>query len=333
MKIAVLGSGGVGAYFGGRLAAAGEDVTFIARGAQLAALQQHGLEIESPNGDLRLEQLRATDRLDSIGAFDVVLLTVKMYDVDTAAAALPPLIGRDTVVITLQNGVEAVEMVAHHVGADHVAGGVAYVVVVVDRPGHLRHTAAQQLVFGERDGSRSARLVAFEQACVRAGFQATASPHIETDLWIKFIRLSTWSGMTSVMRSPMGVIRHQPDALQMMLAAIEEAIAVGRAGGIVFPPTVVDDTKKLIYNFPAESKSSMLEDLERGRRLELPWLSGAVVRLGREAGVPTPIHQFITTVLTPFVQGSNVSASAAGGRFGEGSPELAGPGSASEGGP
>jgi 2-dehydropantoate 2-reductase len=306
MKIAVFGSGGVGAYFGGRLAAAGEEVTFVARGPQLTALRRQGLEIESPNGNLRLPGLRATDHAATIGVVDVVLLTVKLYDVDAAAATLGPLIGPDTVVVTLQNGVEAVDMVARHVGHDHVAGGVAYIVVVVDRPGHVQHTAAQQLVFGERDGSRSARLVAFEGACRRAGFQATASTHIETDLWIKFVRLSTWSGMTAVMRSPMGVIRSQPDSLEMMLTAIDEAIAVGQARGIVFPPTVVEDTKKLIYNFPPESKSSMLEDLERGRRLELPWLSDAVARLGRETGVATPVHQFITTVLTPFVSGSRV---------------------------
>ncbi len=304
MKIAIFGSGGVGAYFGGRLAAAGQDVTFVARGPQLTALRRQGLEISSPNGHLRLPSLRATDHIDSIGPVDVVLLTVKLYDVEVSAARLGPLIGRDTVVVTLQNGVEAVDMVARHVGPDHVAGGVAYIVVVVDRPGHLNHTAAQQLVFGERDGSRSPRLVAFEEACRHAGFQATASANIETDLWVKFVRLSTWSGMTSVMRSPMGVIRAQADALEMMLTAIDETIAVGRARGIVFPATVVDDTKKLIFNFPAESKSSMLEDLERGRRLELPWLSGAVVRLGREVGVPTPTHQFITTVMTPFVHGA-----------------------------
>ena len=304
MKIAVFGSGGVGAYFGARLVAAGEEVTFIARGPQLTALRRQGIEIESPNGNLRLPGVRATDHAATVGPVDVVLFTVKLYDVEVAAATLAPLIGPDTVVITLQNGVEAVDMVARHVGKEHVAGGVAYIVVVVDRPGHLHHTAAQQLVFGEPDGFQSRRLLAFEDACRRAGFQGTASTHIEIDLWIKFIRLSTWSGMTSVMRSPMGVIRSQPDALELMLTAIDEAIAVGRARGIEFPPTVVEDTKKLIHNFPAESKSSMLEDLERGRRLELPWLSGAVVRLGREAGVPTPAHQFITTVLTPYVNGA-----------------------------
>lgn len=303
MKIAIFGSGGVGGYFGGRLAAAGEDVTFIARGPHLAAMQQDGLHIESPNGDAHVSAVKATDQIDSIGPVDVVLFTVKLYDVDAAAATLAPLIGPDTVVVTLQNGVDAVDMVARHVGAEHVAGGTAYIVVVVDKPGHIRHTTSQQIVFGERHGSRSPRLVAFEQACARAGFQGKASESIDTDLWIKFVRLSTWSGMTSVTRSPMGVVRADPELHAMMMGAIAETMAVGQACGISFPPTLVDDTKALIQSLPPGSKSSMLEDLERGRRLELPWLSGAVVRMGRQAGVATPIHHFITTVLGPLANG------------------------------
>jgi 2-dehydropantoate 2-reductase len=305
MRIAVFGSGGVGGYFGGRLAAAGEDVTFIARGAHLVALQQGGLHIQSPLGNADLPKVQATDRPQAVGPVDVVLFTVKLYDVDAAAATLGPLIGPDTVVISLQNGVDAVDMVAKHVGANHVAGGAAYIVVVVDRPGHLRHTAGQNLVFGERDGRRSDRLVAFEDAGKRAGFGAKASTQIETELWIKFARLSAWSGMTSVTRSPMGVLRDDPALFEMMMTATKEVIAVGTARGVALPPDLVESTLAMIPSFPAASKSSMLEDLERGRRLELPWLSGAVVRLGKEAGVPTPVHQFITTVLAPFVNGSS----------------------------
>jgi len=303
MKIAIFGSGGVGGYFGGRLAAAGEDVTFLARGAHLAAMQQDGLYIASPLGDVHLPKVQATDRPQAVGPVDVVLFTVKLYDVEASAAALGPMIGPDTVVITLQNGVDAMDMVAKHVGGDHVAGGAAYIVVVIDKPGRLRHTTAQQLVFGERDGRRSDRLVAFEQAGIRAGFQAQASNDVQSVLWTKFVRLATWSGMTTVTRSPMGVVRDTPATYDMMMAAIEEVIAVGKARGVTFPPDLMDGTIKLIKNFPAASKSSMLEDIERGRRLELPWLSGAVVRIGREVGVPTPIHQFITTILTPFVNG------------------------------
>ena len=303
MRIAIFGSGGVGGYFGAKLAAAGDDVTFLARGAHLKAMQDGGLHVESPQGSFHLPKVQATDRPQAVGPVDVILFTVKMYDVDASAATLTPLMGPDTVVITLQNGVEAMDMVAQHVGADHVAGGAAYIVVVVDRPGQLRHTTAQSLVFGERDGRRSDRLVAFEDAGKRAGFGAKASTQVEADLWIKFVRLSTWSGMTSVTRSPMGAIREDPALMAMMMTAIDEAIAVGTARGIEFPPDIVESTLGMIRNFPAASKSSMLEDLERGRRLELPWLSGAVVRLGKDVGVPAPTHQFITAVLTPLANG------------------------------
>lgn len=304
MKIAVFGSGGVGGYFGGRLAAAGEDVTFLARGAHLDAMQRDGLRITSPLGDVHIPKVQAADRPQAIGPVDVVLFTVKLYDVDTAAATLAPLIGPNTVVITMQNGVDAMDMVARHVGADHIAGGAAYIVAVIDKPGRIRHTVAQQLVIGERDGRRSDRLAAFEEAGRRAGYQAKASTDVQADLWTKFVRLATWSGMTTVTRSPMGVVRNTPATYDLMLAAIQEVVAVGTAKGINFPPDLMEGTLALIRNFPHGSKSSMLEDLERGRRLELPWLSGAVVRIGREVGVPTPIHEFITTVLTPFVDGT-----------------------------
>lgn len=303
MRIAIFGSGGVGGYFGARLAAAGEDVAFLARGAHLDAMQREGLRVSSPLGDLHLPKVQAADRPQAIGPVDVVLFTVKLYDVDTAAATLAPLIGPETVVITMQNGVDAMDMVVRHVGVDHVAGGAAYIVAVIDEPGHIRHTVAQQLVFGERDGRRSDRLVAFEEAGIRAGYQARASSDVQADLWTKFVRLATWSGMTTVTRAPMGVVRSTPETYEMMMAAIQEVIAVGQAKGIHFPADLMEGTLALIKNFPHGSKSSMLEDLERGRRLELPWLSGAVVRIGKEVGVPTPIHQFISTVLTPFVGG------------------------------
>ncbi len=304
MKIAIFGSGGVGGYFGGRLAASGEEVTFLARGAHLNALQHEGLHIESPLGSLHVPKVQATDRPQAIGPVDVVLFTVKLYDVDASAATLGPLLGPDTVVITLQNGVDAMDMVAKHAGAAHVAGGAAYIVAVIDKPGHIRHTTAQQLVFGERDGRRSDRLIAFEEAGIRAGFQAKATEDLQVDLWTKFARLATWSGMTTVTRSPMGVVRDTPATFELMVAAIEEVIAVGRARGVNLPADLMETTLAMIKNFPASSKSSMLEDIERGRPLELPWLSGAVVRIGRETGVPTPIHQFITTILTPFVNGT-----------------------------
>ena len=303
MRIAIIGAGGVGGYFGARLMASGEDVTFVARGAHLAAIQSAGLRVESPKGNLYLRQVNATDDVQGVGQADIVLLTVKMYDLESAAATLPPLIGPTTVVVTLQNGVEAVDIVAEHVGRDHVAGGVAYVAAVIAEPGLIRHTSLDALIFGELDGRPSDRLVAFEAACKRAGFSARVSDHIDVDVWSKFSRLSVFSGMTAVVRSPIGVLRDDPDLLTMLEAACEETALVARVRGIALPDALMDEIRQMVRELPHHAKSSMLEDLERGRRLELPWLSGAVVRLGREVGVPTPIHSFIATVLKPHVQG------------------------------
>jgi 2-dehydropantoate 2-reductase len=304
MKIAVIGAGGVGGYFGGRLAAADEDVHFVARGAHLHALQMNGLRIQSPKGGVHIPRVNATDDPRIIGPADIVLFTVKMYDVDAAAVLLPPLLGPRTAVITLQNGVEVVDMLTRHIPRHHVAGGVAYVAAVVSAPGVIRHTTLETLVFGELDDARSERLAAFAEAGVRAGFKARVSDSIEVDLWSKFTRLTVFSGMTALMRSPIGVVRSDPELLAMMQSAIEEAVHVGRARGVPLPEPLMDEIMRMVTALPPESKSSMLEDLERGKRLELPWLSGAIVRLGREAGVPTPIHQFIATALKPFVNGT-----------------------------
>ncbi|MGE3274046.1 MAG: 2-dehydropantoate 2-reductase [Vicinamibacterales bacterium] len=303
MRIAIMGSGGVGGYFGGRLAAAGEDVHFIARGRHLEALRQDGLRLVSPKGDLHLPTVQATDDPASIGPVDVVLFTVKLYDVDASAQAIRPLIGPDTVVVTMQNGVEAVDMVAAHVGREHVAGGACYISAVIDRPGVIRHTAMDTMVFGELDGRASSRLQAFEAAGQRAGYDAKLTPDVQAVLWTKFVRLSGWSGMTAATRSPIGVLRDNPEIFAVLRQAFEEAVAVGRARGVDLPATILEETLQLVQTFPPQTKSSLLEDLERGRRLELPWLSGAVVRLGAEAGVPAPTHRFITAVLTPFVDG------------------------------
>jgi 2-dehydropantoate 2-reductase len=305
MRIVIIGAGGVGGYFGARLIASGEDVTFVARGAHLEALRTNGLRLESPKGNLHLPQVNATSDVHAAGQADVVLLTVKMYDIESAAATLAPLIGPDTVVVTLQNGVEAVDIVAQQVGREHVAGGVAYVAAVIAEPGLIRHTSLDALIFGELDGRRSERLAALEAAGQRAGFSARVSDHIDVDLWSKFSRLSVFSGMTAVTRSPMGVLRSDPELLALLQAACEETALVARARGITLPDALMQDIMRMVEELPYHAKSSMLEDLERGRRLELPWLSGAVVRLGRESGIPTPIHAFIAVVLKPHVQGQS----------------------------
>ena len=304
MRIAVVGAGGVGGYFGGRLAAAGADVTFLARGAHLEAMRSRGLRINSPKGDLHLPRVNAEHDPAAVGPADVVFFAVKLYDTESAAALLPPLVGKDTVVIGFQNGVETVETLQRAVGPSHTAGGVSYVSAVIAEPGVIRHTAMDHLIFGTPDGSPSPQLEALLEACRPAGFQATLSPDITVEIWTKFVRLSVFSGMTAVTRSPIGVIVNDPELLEMLKAAVRETLAVAHAKGVAVSRTIDEDVANAYRALPPQAKASMLEDLERGRRLELPWLSGAVVRLGREAGVPTPIHGFINAVLKPLELGA-----------------------------
>ena len=303
MRIAIVGSGGVGGYFGGRLAAAGVDVTFLARGAHLEAIRARGLRIDSPKGNVHLPRVKAESDPTAVGHADVVFFAVKLYDTEGALALLPPLVGPDTVVIGFQNGVETIGTLTRAVGASHTAGGVSYVSAVIAEPGVIRHTAMDHLVFGELDGSRSPRLEALLEACRPAGVQATLSSDITVDIWTKFVRLSVFSGMTAVTRGPIGVIVNDPELLEMLKAAARETMAVAHAQGVAVPEGIDEDVAKAYRALPPQAKASMLEDLERGRRIELPWLSGAVVRLGREVGVATPTHTFINAVLRPHVNG------------------------------
>lgn len=304
MKIAVVGAGGVGGYFGGRLAEAGADVTFLARGAHLEAMRTRGLRILSPKGDLHLPRVSAAGSPTEIGPVDVVLFAVKLYDTESALALLPPLLARNTAVVPLQNGVDSVATLTRAVGREHTAGGTCYVSAVIAEPGVIKHTAMDQLLFGEIDRSRSPRLLALKEACRPADFQSTLSDDIVLDIWSKFVRLSVMSGMTAVTRSPLGVIRRDPELWAMLQAAVREAMDVAHAKGIAVAASTVADVAAAYGALPPHTKSSMLEDLERGRRLELPWLSGAVVRIGREVGVPTPTHAFINAVLQPHVSGA-----------------------------
>jgi len=303
MKIVMFGAGGVGGYFGGRLAQAGCDVSFVARGAHLEAIRRDGLRLVSPKGDAHVAPVRASADPAELGVADVVFLTVKMYDVDSAAATLGPLLGPDTMVVTLQNGVEATDMVARHVGRARTAGGVAYVAAVIEAPGVIRHTALDALIVGELDGALSPRLVALRDVASLAGFSFTASAQIQVDQWSKFARLSVFSGLTAATRSPLGVLRAEPALMALLKRAVHESLAVGRARGVELPASVMEEALGMVRSMPPGAKSSMLEDLERARPLELPWLSGAVVRLGAEVGVPTPTHALIETLLRPFVNG------------------------------
>jgi 2-dehydropantoate 2-reductase len=306
MRIAIVGAGGVGGYFGARLAASGTDVAFIARGAHLKALQTDGLRVISPKGDLHLPHVVASDDPATVGPVDVVFFTVKLYDSDSASELLPALVGPETVVVTFQNGIDSVDVLTKAVGRERVAGGVAHVQAAISEPGVVRHTALDLLIFGELDGAKSPRLQTLYDSCIHAGFDAKLSEHIHDELWLKFVRLTSLSGIMAATRSPLGVIRDDEDLWTLLQAALMEAMAVARAKGVQFAPNTLSDMLRHIGAMPAHAKSSMLEDLEHGRRLELPWLNATLVRIGEEVGVPAPIHRFIATVLKPFVKGGPI---------------------------
>jgi 2-dehydropantoate 2-reductase len=298
MRIAVMGSGGVGGYLGGRLAAAGQDVTFIARGPHLAAIRDNGLAVHSARGDVVVRPAQATDDPAAVGPVDAVIFAVKLYDTEVAAAAARPLIGPQTGVVTFQNGVDAPEILVRALGAGHVVGGVARIAAVVSEPGVIRHTGTMaEFVLGELDGTSSKRVAALADALEAAGVDHEVSADIWRDIWVKMAFLATFAGLTSLMRLPIGPIREDPETRAMLCAGLEEAFAVARGKGIALPADFVERALQQCDRLPFEMKSSMLQDLERGHRLELPWLSGAITRMGRELVIPTPTHAFITAAL------------------------------------
>lgn len=305
MRIAILGSGGVGGYFGGRLAAAGgSEVHFIARGAHLDALRTRGLRIDSPAGPIVVPKVEATDDPATIGPVDVVFFAVKLYDTESAIAMLPPLIGPRTIVVPFQNGVDSVDRLVKAIGRDHVAGGTTYVTATIAEPGVIRHTALDRLVFGPIAGDPPPALRELHALTTRAGIEGVLAEKIHTEIWKKFVRLSVFSGITSLLRSPIGPIREDPELREILETALHETIAVGRGKQIPLPHSMYQEAIDGLDAMPRHAKSSMLQDLERGHRLELPWLSGGVVRIGREVGVPTPTHEMFVRMLRLHANGT-----------------------------
>lgn len=307
MKIAVFGAGGVGGYFGARLAAAGVEVGVIARGAHLAAIRAKGLAIKSPLGDLVVTPKASEDPAD-IGPADVVLFCVKLYDVESAAERLAPLLKPGTAVISLQNGVDAEERLARIIGPGHVAGGVAYISATIDEPGVIRHHAKfARLVFAELDAKRSARLEALLAACKAAqGFVADIVPDIEKAIWEKFVMIASLAAVGGVTRLPLGKIMGDPDIGALLEGAMKEVETVAKAKGVKVSPEAALNAFKTAQNMPKDMKPSLLFDLEKGNRIEIEGLSGAVVRLGKAATVPTPIHQTIYAALKAYAGGRPV---------------------------
>ncbi len=305
MRIAIVGAGGVGGGYGAALAHAGAEVTFIARGPHLAAMKKDGLRIESVRGNTHLQPTQATEHPAEVGPVDYVLFCVKLWDVESAGAAIKPMIGPDTAVITLQNGVDAHERLVPILGARAGMPGVANISATIAEPGLIRQTGTvMRMVFGEPDGSRSPRAVAFAEMCRKAGIDGVLSEAILTDLWIKFVLLASNAGVMALTRLPVGKLRDDADINAMFGAAYEEVAAVGRALGVTLPADIVERTFNFNRNAPPHLMASMAVDLLRGNRIELPWLSGKVVELGRKHNVPTPTHALMYAALKPYIMGT-----------------------------
>jgi len=305
MKILVMGAGALGAYFGARLQAAGEDVAFVARGAHLEVMRARGLRIESAIGDLTLDSVRATDDPAEAERPDVVLFMVKNYDVETAAKRLLPVLGSDTIVVTCQNGVSAGPRLAEVIGPRRVYPGAVYMPADIREPGVVRHSGQfHRLVFGAMEGPPAEIALAFGAAVAASGPDCDVSSDIWSTLWEKFVLLSSFSAVTTLTRLDIGPIRETPATRDLLVRATHEAQAVGTAEC----PTLADDAADKALTMMLDSMAphihaSMLDDLNRGRRIEVDYLSGEVSRLGQKHGIATPVHDFVAAALAPYRDG------------------------------
>jgi 2-dehydropantoate 2-reductase len=304
LRFAVMAAGAVGGYFGARMAAAGHDVAFIARGAHRDAICRDGLRIESPLGDLHLKDVNVTDDPKQVGPVDAVLFAVKLWDTETAGEQTRPLVASHTRVITLQNGVDSVERLAPILGGDVTIGGATYVVATVARPGVIRHTGAMAKVrCGRLDRRPDALLAGYVEQIKAANIDITLSDHMLLDLWKKFVLLSGTSGITASTRQPLGVVRDDADMRAFFYKLMHETIAVGRTAGVELPPDFPAELDRSVAAFPPTMKASMANDLDAGNRLELDWLAGKVVALGRKYGIATPAQEAVYAILKPYRMG------------------------------
>jgi len=299
-RIAVIGAGGVGGYFGGRLAQAGEDVAFVARGEHLRALRERGLRVRSVRGDFEVAA-NATDDPARIGPCDFVLFCVKSFDTHEAASKLAPLIQPDTAVISLQNGIDNEEAIAAGIGWEHVMGGVAFIFAAIAEPGVIEDTGGPaRIVFGEWDGRQSERSARLLEAFRRAGVDAELSADIRQVLWNKLAFICAQAGMTAATGLAIGEIRNAPEAWAMFRRVVEEVDALAAAEGVDLGPGAVDRHVRLAEQLEPDGRSSLANDKAHGRRMELEALHGTVVRLGRKHGIPVPASEAIYALLQPW---------------------------------
>ncbi len=300
MKIAIMGTGGVGGYYGGLLARAGHEVTFIARGAHLAAILDKGLQVRSVFGDFQVSPAQATDTPGTVGVVDLVLFSTKTYHTDEAAQLIKPMIGRDTVVISFQNGVDAAERIGPVVGAEHLLGGATWLSAAIEGPGVIgQYSQFRRIVVGEFDGRVTPRAQAISEVLKSTGATVEVVQNIAQILWTKFVFISAISALGSLTRVTMGEYRGVREARAVLTEAIKEVVAVAQAKAVALDPDVVNNTLKFIDDSAPGIKPSMQRDIEAGRMSELESMIGIVVRLGAELGVPTPVMGLAYAVLKP----------------------------------
>jgi len=303
VRIAFMGSGGLGGYFGARLCKGGADVHFIARGRHLDAMRAAGLRIEGPEA-IHVPHVHATDDPREVGVVDFVMVGVKLWDTESALEQIRPMVGPGTTIISFQNGVLKDRYLKEAYDASRIMGGVAYVATTIDRPGVIRQTGPmQRLLFGEFDGSRSARGEALLEACLAGGIKAELSGHILREIWQKYVFLVGLSGTTTTIRKSIGPIRENPQTRAFLLDVMREVVAVGRALGVDLAEDYAEVRLKLADDVAYDMTASMHHDLERGNPLEVRWLSGGVVELGKQNGVPTPLNRAIADILALHADG------------------------------
>ena len=304
MRIVVMGAGGTGGYFGAKLARAGEDVTFVARGAHLAAIREHGLRVRSTVEGEWVVRSAAVERVDGLPAAELVLFCVKSFDTESAAEAIRPVVGPHTGVLSIQNGVDNEDKLARILGPGHVMGGVAQVFATIEAPGLIRHALLGRVIFGEMDGEETGRARAFLAACGRAAIPAEVSPRMLRALWEKYVFLAAHAGMTALTRSPAGVIRQFPETRRMYRLLLEEMAALGRAAGAGLDEGIADACMQTLDALGPNAYTSLFHDLAQGRRLELEAIHGHAVRLGERYAIPTPMLFAVYAALRPHLDGA-----------------------------
>lgn len=305
MRIAVMGTGGMGGFYGGKLAITGQDVTFIARGAHLAAMQKDGLRLNGPDGEMRVEPTKATDNPAGLDPVDVVLFCVKLYDAEEAANLIKPIVGADTLVVSLMNGVDGPARIAEILEQGHVLGGAAYDSATISGPGIVQYRKGpNRLVLGELSGGNHPKTKLFADAGIKAGFDVEISDNIQQTLWEKFVLLATNAGLTALIRQPVGVVYKDPDMRRLATEMMAEVVAVAEASGVTLSPYIIDRSLALLDTFSPDMYASAYFDLANGKRMEVGSFSGLIARLGDQHSIPTPHHRTVYACLKPYLNGA-----------------------------